>query len=143
MKKLILVLSLLLIFLLGTGMKSLEAQICWIEPEFEWSGSCVNPDDNTVYVIDMDIIDECVDPNVTAFNGTPQVLSTDNTSTSFCVPNQICTLDQNEPCFHVIVTLAKVNKTTQAVVCSMQEHYYLNCEDLMGLDDDINQLILN
>jgi len=143
MRKLLLISSLLVVFFVGTGMKSIQGQICWIEPEFTWSGDCVYVDDNTVYIIDMDIIDECVDPNVTAFNGTAQVLSTNNTSTSFCVPNQLCTVDQTDPCFHIIVTLIKVNISTQAVVCSTQEHYYRNCQGLMDFDNTPNPLILD
>ncbi len=51
MKNIYLIIGLLIVFFAGTGIKTVEAQICWIEPEFQWEGSCVNVNTNTVYII--------------------------------------------------------------------------------------------
>ncbi len=144
MRKLLLVLSLLIVFFVGTGMKSIEAQICWIEPGVSWSGNCVYPDDNTVYVAKLVIWDECVNPSVIVFEeDPPQTISTNYTQTDFCVEDVLCTIDQTSQCFKVIFTVAKVNVNTQAIICSGQTILYKNCEGLMALDGVSTNVVLN
>ena len=142
MRKLLLVLSLLVVFFVGIGMKSLEAQNCWIQPGVSWSGSCVTPDDNTVYIISFIVWNECIDPAFKTFEDTKTV-TTNNVNTLFCVPNQLCTADQKDPCFKVVITVAKVNVNTQVVICSKQRVLYKNCEGLIAMDLQYENLILN
>ena len=115
-----------------TNTKAENPPPCWIEPTFDWHGSCVNIDNNAKYVIDMDIYNICNNPPTKIFDGDPQILETTQTSTSFCVEDQLCTVDQNTPCFKVVVNLYKVNKVTQEVICSTQKSFGpYNCEQLM------------
>ncbi len=128
MKKLIVTTFLLLAM---AGINTLNAQ-CWKEITVSWIGDCVYPDDNTVYVANLTVIDECTTPTQTIFNHT-EVLSTNNTSYTFCITNQLCTEDQKEPCFKVIYTVAKVSIDTQLPACRKQETSYTNCEGIINL----------
>lgn len=120
-----------LIVLAVAGINNLNAQ-CWKEITVSWSGDCVYPDDKTVYVVNLKIINECTTPSQTVYDQT-QVLSTNNTGYTFCIPNQLCTNDQKEPCFKVIATCAKVLIDTQEIVCRKQFTYNYNCEERMIL----------
>ncbi len=116
-----------------TSTKAENPPNCWIEPAFDWHGSCVYVDNNAVYLIDMDIYNICDNPATKIYDGTPQHIPTTQTSTTFCVENQLCTVDQNEDCFKVVVTLAKVNKVTNEIICSTQEIFGpYNCQELMN-----------
>lgn len=131
MKKLIIT---TLILLAVAGINNLKAQ-CWHEITVSWSGDCVYPDDKTVYVVNLTIINECTTPSQTVFNvTTTPPLSTNNTNYTFCIPNQLCTNDQKEPCFKVIATCAKVHIDTQEIVCRKQITIYKNCEELINLN---------
>lgn len=120
-----------IILLAVAGINNLNAQ-CWSETNINWTGDCVYPDDKTVYVVNLTIINECTTPSQTVFN---QIVttSTNNTSYTFCIQNQLCTNDQKEPCFKVIATCAKVLIDTQEIVCRKQKTYNYNCEELKGL----------
>lgn len=121
-------------FFASINMNSLQAQDCWHEIDVTWLGDCVYPDDNSVYVINMTIINECSDPDETVFTET-KTLATTNTNTIFCIVDELCTADQVEPCFRIHFTLAKVHAVTHAVICSMQLSLPLkNCEQLMNFD---------
>jgi len=128
MKKLLLAIFMLLV---AAGINNLKAQ-CWHEITVNWAGDCVYPDDKTVYVVNLTIINECTTPSQTVFNVT-QPLTTNNTSYLFCIPNQLCTINQQEPCFKVIATCAKINIDTQEIVCRKQMTNYYNCEELIYL----------
>lgn len=128
MKKLIIT---TLILLAVAGINNLKAQ-CWKEITVSWSGDCVYPDDKTGYVVNLTIINECTTPSQEVYNQT-QPLTTNVTSYTFCIPNQLCTNDQKEPCFKVIATCAKVLIDTQEIVCRKQITEYYNCEGLIGL----------
>lgn len=127
MKKII---TITLILLITLGINTLRAQ-CWSQPIVTWTGDCVYPDDKTVYVVNLTIWDECTTPYQIIFNQT-QILSTNNTSYTFCIPNQLCTQDQKDPCFKLIYTVAKVNIDTQAIECRKQFSYYRNCEGILN-----------
>ncbi len=117
---------------------------CWIEPHFNWIGSCVYVDNNAKYVIDMDIYNICNNPPTKIYDGTPQNLPITQTSTSFCVENALCTIDQNEKCFEVVVFLQKVNKVTNEIICSTQRTYGpYNCQGLIDFGTLNNQITLN
>lgn len=128
MKKILLAIFMLLVV---AGINNLKAQ-CWHEIAVNWTGDCVYPDDKTVYVVNLTIINECTTPSQTVFNVTQQ-LTTNNTSYLFCIPNQLCTIDQQDPCFKVIATCAKVHIDTQEIVCRKQMTNYYNCEELINL----------
>ncbi len=115
------------------GINNLNAQ-CWSETTVSWTGDCVYPDDKTVYVVNLTIWDECTTPYQVIFNQT-EVLSTNNTNYTFCIPNQLCTEDQKEPCFKVIYRVGKVFIDTQLPECQDQRTYYRNCEGLHDLPD--------
>ena len=115
MKKILLTIFMLLAV---AGINNIKAQ-CWHEITVEWSGDCVYPDDKTVYVVNLTIINECTTPSQTVYNLT-QLLSTNNTSFSFCIPNQLCTIDQKEPCFKVSATCRKLMNDTGELVCRDQ-----------------------
>jgi len=136
MRKLILVFSLLAVFFIGTGMKTAETNEmpppCWLTIEVDWIGDCVKVNTNTVYVINMTIIDECSDPPETVYSET-QTLATTIENTTFCIDDALCTADELEPCFRIYFTLAKVHNVTQEIFCSTQESTtLLTCEYLMG-----------
>ncbi|MAE07781.1 MAG: hypothetical protein CL661_03350 [Bacteroidetes bacterium] len=132
MRKLLLVLSLLVLFFVGTGMKSLEAQNCWLEIDVDWYGDCVKVNTNTVYVVNVTVINECSDPDETVFTET-QTLATTIENTTFCIEDALCTVDQLEPCFRIYFTIAKVHNVTQEIICSNQESTsLLTCEQLMN-----------
>jgi len=132
MRKLLLVLSLLVVFFVGTGMKSLKAQ--WITPLVSWSVNCVYQDDNTIYVVNLTIIDVCADPDEVVFTET-KLIETTETDTFFDVDDVLCTIDDHALCFRVVFTVQKRNKTTQAIICSGQKILPTkNCEGLMDLD---------
>jgi len=128
MKKLI---PFTLLFIIPFGINTLKAQ-CWHEITVNWAGDCVYPDDKTVYVVNLTIINDCTTPSQTIFNVT-QPLTTNNTSYLFCIPNQLCTIDQQEPCFKITATCAKVLTDTQEIVCRDQIPFYRNCEGLKDL----------
>lgn len=113
------------------GINNLKAQ-CWHEITINWSGDCVYPDDKTVYVVNLTIINECTTPSQTVFNVT-QPLITNITNYLFCIPNQLCTIDQQESCFKITATCAKVHIDTQEIVCRDQMSFYRNCEGLKNL----------
>ncbi|MBC8319120.1 MAG: hypothetical protein H8E34_00190 [Bacteroidetes bacterium] len=132
MRKLLIVLSLLVVFFVGTGMKSIEAQNCWLEIDVDWYGDCVKVNTNTVYVVNVTIINECSDPDETVFTET-QTLATTIENTTFCIEDALCTVDQLEPCFRIYFTIAKVHNVTQEIICSNQESTsLLTCEQLMN-----------
>jgi hypothetical protein len=116
-----------------SGINNLNAQ-CWHTITAYWSGDCVYPDDKTVYAINLTIINECTTPSQMVYNLT-QPLSTNNTSYAFCIPNQLCTIDQQEPCFKVIATCRKLMNDTGELVCRDQFTFNYNCEDLIDLEE--------
>jgi len=126
MKKLI---AIVLLLVITIGINTLKAQ-CWSNPIVTWTGDCVYPDDKTVYAVNLTIWNECVIPYQIVFNQS-DILSTNNTSYTFCIPNQLCTQDQKEPCFKMIYTVAKVNIDTQDIVCRKQINIYRNCEGIL------------
>lgn len=126
MKKLI---PLTLLFIILFGINTLKAQ-CWSNPIVTWTGDCVYPDDKTVYAVNLTIWNECVTPYQIVFNQS-DIVSTNNSSYTFCIPNQLCTEDQKEPCFRLIYTVAKVNIDTQEMECRKQFSTYKNCEGIL------------
>jgi len=130
MKKILLAIFMLMAM---AGINNLNAQ-CWSETTLSWTGGCVYPDDKTVYDVNLTIIDECSTPNQTIFDET-QILSTNNTSYTFCILNQLCTEDQKEPCFKVIYTVGKIFIDTRLPECRKQYSYYTNCVGLYNLGD--------
>jgi hypothetical protein len=144
MRKLLLVLSLLVVFLIGTGMKTLEAQNCWLEHTITWSGNCVYPDDNTAYYANFTIIDVC-DNNNPVFSQTKEVATTENPLQAvFCVEDALCKIDEVSLCFKVICTVQKRNKITNAIVCSGQTILPTkNCAGLLQLDGLSTDVQLN
>lgn len=126
MKKII---TITIILLITLGINTLRAQ-CWSQPIVTWTGDCVYPDDKTAYFVNLTIWDECTTPYQIIFNQS-QALSTNNTSYTFCIPNQLCTVDQKDPCFKMIYTVAKVNIDTQDIVCRKQLNVYSNCEGIL------------
>jgi len=136
MRKLFLVFSLLAVFFVGTGMKTSEKieipPPCWLEIDVDWYGDCVKLNTNTVYVLNVTIIDECSDPHETVYSET-QTLATTIESTTFCIDDALCTADELDPCFRIYFTLAKVHNVTQEIFCSTQESTSLmTCEQLMA-----------
>ncbi|HLO90989.1 MAG TPA: hypothetical protein VK172_07465 [Lentimicrobium sp.] len=125
MKKLIIT---TLILLAVAGINNLKAQ-CWNQITVSWTGDCVYPDDKTVYVVNLTIINECTTPSQEVYNQS-QILTTNNTSYTFCIQNQLCTNDQKEPCFKVIATCRKLMIDTGELLCRDQKIEYKNCEEL-------------
>ena len=144
MRKLLLVLSLLVVFFVGTGMKSLEAQNCWLEHTITWSGNCVTPDDNTIYHANLTIIDVC-DNNNEVFSQTKNIETDENPlEAEFCVENALCTIDETTLCYRVVCTVIKRNKITNAIICSGQEILPVkNCAGLLQLDGLSTNVQLN
>ncbi|MBC8319549.1 MAG: hypothetical protein H8E34_02380 [Bacteroidetes bacterium] len=144
MRKLLLVLSLFVVFFVGTGVKSLEAQNCWLEHTITWSGNCVYPDDNTAYYANLTIIDVC-DNNNPVFSQTKEIETTANPlEAEFCVEDALCTIDETTLCFRVVCTVQKRNKVTNAIICSGQTILPAkNCAGLLQLDFLTTNVTLN
>ena len=112
--------------------KSENPPPCWIEPTVNLTGECVKYNENADYVVHMTITDICSNPNVVLYDSTKSFLS-DQSSTTFCIPNQLCTVDQVTKCFVVTVTAIKKDNTTNTIICSGQNSTLsLDCEELMG-----------
>lgn len=126
MKKILLTIFMLLAV---AGINKLSAQ-CWSNPIVTWTGDCVYPDDKTVYAVNLTIWNECETPYQIVFNQS-DVINTNNSSYTFCIPNQLCTEDQKEPCFRLIYTVAKMNIDTQEIECRKQFSTYKNCEGIL------------
>ena len=124
------ILAIALLLIITFGIKNLKAQ-CWSDPMVTWTCDCVYPDDKTVYAVNLTIWNECVTPYQIVFNQS-DILSTNNTSYTFCIPNQLCTEDQKEPCFKMIYTVGKYNIDTQELVCRKQFSTYKNCEGILN-----------
>ena len=108
---------------------------CWIQPIVYLHGDCVKYNENADYVVRMTITDICSNPNVILYDSIKEFLS-DVNSTTFCVPNQLCTVDQAANCFMVTVTAVKKDNTTNTIICSGHSSIPAkNCEELMGFTD--------
>ena len=148
MRKLLLVLSLLSIFFIGTSMKpsvTMETPpLCWLEYSITWSGNCVYPDDNTIYYANLTIIDVCNNNNP-VFSETQEIETTeDPLIANFCIEDALCTIDEQALCFKVICTVQKRNKVTNAIICSGQETLPTkNCAGLLQLDGGSKNVLLN
>lgn len=144
MRKLLLVSSLLVIFFVGTGMKSLEAQNCWLDHTITWTGNCVYPDDNTLYYANLTIIDVC-DNNNPVFSQTQEIETTEDPLLAyFCIEDALCTIDEQALCFKMVCTVQKRNIITNAIICSGQVIYPAkNCAGLLQLDGEETNVPLN
>ncbi|RLD90006.1 MAG: hypothetical protein DRJ09_05580 [Bacteroidetes bacterium] len=123
-----------------TNKKSENPPPCWIQPTVTLSGECVKYNENADYVVNMKITDICSNPNVVLYDSTKSFLS-DQSSTTFCVPNQLCTVDQVAKCFVVTITAIKKDNTTNTIICSGQrQDGPFTCEELMTYTRTIVQL---
>ncbi len=123
-----------------TSSKAENPPPCWINPEVSLKGDCVKFNENANYVVHMTIVDICSNPNNVLYDSTKTFLS-DNSSTHFCVPNQLCTVDQTSKCFVVYVTAIKKDNTNGSIICSGQAaSATMNCEELMYFTDIIVNL---
>ena len=114
--------------------KSENPPPCWIQPTVYLTGDCVKYNENADYVVRMTITDICSNPNVILYDSIKEFLS-DVSSTTFCVPNQLCTVDQAANCFVVTVTAVKKDNTTNAIICSGNKTKGpFNCLQLMGFN---------
>ena len=104
---------------------------CWSTITVNWSGGCVFPDDNTNYVVNLKIWNECVDPDSLVYDSI-KIVKTIYTSTTFCILNSLCNIDEQQTCMHVIASVAKVNVNTNQIICRGQQSDYKNCGDLMS-----------
>jgi len=107
---------------------------CWINPQVDLTGDCVKYNENANYVVHMTIVDVCSNPYNVLYDSTKTFLS-DVSTTHFCVPNQLCTVDQAANCFVVYVSAIKKDNTTGEVICSGNSSKGpYNCEELMGFN---------
>ena len=117
-----------------TNTKAENPPPCWIEPTIQLTGDCVKYNENADYIVRMTITDICSNPNVILYGSIKEFLS-DVSSTTFCVPNQLCTVDQAANCFAVTVTAVKKDNTTNTIICSGHGSVpTMNCEELMGFN---------
>lgn len=125
MKKIIVLISILLAL---AGVNTLKAQ-CWSQPFVSWDGICVYPDDETEYVVNLTIWNECTTPYQKVFDHS-DIVSTNITNYTFCLQNELCTNDHKDPCFKMIYTVGKRNIDTHEIICFKQLTQYVNCEKL-------------
>ena len=142
MKNIYLIIGLLIVFFAGTGVKTVEAQDCWIELGVTLEGTCVKVNHNTKYYINLTIIDVC--DNNTVVHTANQVVLTTGTPEPFCVEDVLCKIDDQEVCYKVVFTVQKRHTITQAVVCSGQTILStVNCAGLMALDGGSTPVFLD
>jgi len=135
MKKVFLVLGLLVVFLLGSSMKTGEPQDCWINIGVSWDDDC-SVSYLYKYQVSLQIFDLCsAQAPELRFTGNDMNVLPPQMTKNFCVEETLCTDDEIEKCWKVVATVRKVNAGTNEVICDGQTILLLNCKELLGLNN--------